>query len=56
MLVNTEGIVFNSIKYGESSQISKVYTKEFGLLSIISSSSSKSKQKNRMYFQALSAI
>src|SRR5690554_2127709 len=56
MLVNTEGIVFNSIKYGESSQISMVYTKEFGLLSIISSSSSKSKQKNRMYFQALSAI
>lgn len=56
MLVNTEGIVLNSIKYGESSQISKVYTKKHGLVSIISSSGKKTKYKSRIYFQALAAI
>src|SRR5690554_544096 len=56
MLVSTEGIVLNSIKYGENSQISKVYTKKHGLVSIITSSGNKTNQKSRIYFQALSNI
>lgn len=35
MLVKTEGIVLNNIKYSESSIIARIYTKEFGLLSFL---------------------
>ncbi|MBU6205534.1 MAG: DNA repair protein RecO [Bacteroidetes bacterium] len=47
MLHKTTGIVFRTIKYAETSVISTIYTREFGLLSFIISGvrSAKSKQK-----------
>ena len=35
MLLKGEGIVLKSIKYGEKSQICSVFTKEYGVLSVI---------------------
>jgi DNA repair protein RecO (recombination protein O) len=47
MLTNTGGIVLHSIKYGESSVIVNIYTKEFGrqayLMNVVRSKKSKNK-------------
>lgn len=47
MLCNTKGIVLHNIKYGESSIICKIFTKDYGLLSFIVNGirSSKSREK-----------
>lgn len=47
MLQHTRGIVFRSVKYGETSLISKIYTEQFGLQSYIIKGirSAKSKMK-----------
>ena len=56
MLISSEGIVVQSIKYGESSAISHVISKEKGLLSVISSRPKSKKNRTANYFQPLSAI
>lgn len=56
MLLQSEGFVLQSLKYGESSQISKIFTKEKGLLSVISSRSKSKKSRQANYFQPLTAI
>jgi DNA repair protein RecO (recombination protein O) len=57
MLDKTEGIVLKTTKYSESSIISKVFTKKFGLLSFIIQGirSSKNKQKGNL-FQPLNIL
>jgi len=57
MLVKTRGIVLNSIKYSDSSIITKIYTEEFGLLSFIVRGVRK--RKARMpasFFQAFTLV
>lgn len=57
MLVKTRGIVLNSIKYSDSSIITKIYTEEFGLLSFIVRGVRK--RKARMpasFFQAFTIV
>ena len=56
MLLKSEGIVLHSIKYGESSQISKVLSKEKGLISLLSSRHKSKKNKKTNYFEPLSSI
>lgn len=56
MLLKGEGIVIKSIKYGESSFISALYTKEFGLISVIHNRANNKKRKEPNYFQALSYV
>lgn len=50
MLYKTQGIVLRTIKYGESSVICKIYTREFGLKSYLVNSvrSSRAKHKQGM--------
>lgn len=45
MLEKTEGIVLNSIKYGDSSKIIQVFTKNFGKLSFIAKGAFNTKSK-----------
>lgn len=47
MLVSTEGIVLHSIKYGESSLIATIYTRESGRQSYLINSARGKKSKNR---------
>jgi len=47
MLHKTKGIVLKTIKYGESSVISKIYTEQFGLQTYIINSVRSSKSKNK---------
>lgn len=47
MLVTTEGIVLHFIKYGESSVISTVYTRDFGRQSYMINAALGKKAKNR---------
>ncbi len=47
MLVNTEGIVLHSIKYGESSIIATIYTSEFGKQSYLINAARSKKSKNK---------
>jgi len=57
MLHKTQGIVLNSIKYSESSIITRIYTEEFGLLSFIVRGVRK--RKSRMpssFFQAFTIV
>lgn len=35
-IINTEGIVLGEVNYSESSKILKVFTKDYGLISIMS--------------------
>lgn len=56
MLLQSEGIVLQSINYGENSQISKILSKEKGLISVISSKSKRKKSKQTNYFQPLSPV
>tara|TARA_R110002050_G_scaffold78357_1_gene167291 strand:+ start:17455 stop:18156 length:702 start_codon:yes stop_codon:yes gene_type:complete len=56
MLLKGEGIVLKSIKYGEKSQICSVFTKEYGVLSVIHNRIINKKRRDPNYFQALSHI
>ena len=56
MLLSSEGIVLGSIKYGDSSIISHVFSKEKGLISLISSTSKKGKSSFKSYLQPLCFI
>lgn len=47
MLVTTEGIVLHFIKYGESSVIATVYTRDFGRQSYIVNAARSKKSKNK---------
>lgn len=47
MLVKTEGIVLHSVKYGESSLITTVYTKALGRQSYIINAARSKKSKNK---------
>ncbi len=47
MLINTEGIVLHSLKYGESSIITTIYTKALGRQSYIINASRSKKSKNK---------
>ncbi len=57
MLVKTKGIVFKSIKYGENSLITDIFTEELGLRSyIINGVSSKSGNNKMVFFQPASLL
>lgn len=56
MLLSTKGVVLQSIKYGDSSLISKVFSQEKGLLSIISNRSKGKKNKSINYLQPLGMV
>jgi len=56
MLLSSEGIVLGSIKYGDSSTISHVFSKEKGLISLISSTPKKGKSSFKSYLQPLCFI
>jgi DNA repair protein RecO (recombination protein O) len=47
MLVTTEGIVLHFIKYGESSVISTIYTRDFGRQSYLINAARSKKSKNK---------
>ena len=47
MLATTEGIVLHFIKYGESSVIATIYTREFGRQSFLINSARSKKSKNK---------
>ncbi|MDB4584332.1 DNA repair protein RecO [Draconibacterium sp.] len=47
MLVSTEGIVLHFIKYGESSVISSIYTRDFGRQSYLINAARSKKSKNK---------
>ena len=47
MLVTTEGIVLHYIKYGESSVISTIYTRDFGRQAYLINSARSKKSRNR---------
>ena len=47
MLASTEGIVLHSIKYGESSVISTIYTRDFGRQSYLVNAARSIKSKNK---------
>ena len=47
MLVTTEGIVLHFIKYGESSIIATIYTREFGRQSFLINAARSKKSKNK---------
>ncbi len=53
MIVQSRGIVLNSIKYGDSSFIVKIFTEQLGLLSFIirRSKSRKSSNSTKIYFK-----
>ena len=55
MYHNTKGIVLNSIKYAETSIISKVYTLEFGLQAYIVNGVRKKNGKST-YYQPLTLL
>ncbi len=57
MLSKTRGVVFNFIKYRESSIIAKIFTEEFGLQSYIVNSVRSAKARPRMaLFQPLTLL
>lgn len=57
MIYKSQGIILHSIKFGESSLITKVYTKNAGLISLMARSVRKSKNRNNQaFFQALNQV
>ncbi len=56
MLLSSEGIILGSTKYGESSIIGHVLSKENGLLSVIASRSKKKRNVISNYFSPLSHV
>lgn len=55
MLVKTEGIVLHSMKYSESSVISHIYTKDYGVVSFIMNNV-RGKRSKAAYFQPFAHI
>lgn len=47
MLISTEGIVLHSIKYGDSSLISTIYTRDYGRQSYLVNGARSTKSKNK---------
>jgi DNA repair protein RecO (recombination protein O) len=47
MLVSTEGIVLHHIKYGESSVIATIYTRDFGRQSYLVNAARSKKSQNK---------
>lgn len=56
MITQTKAIVLNTLRYGENSFIAKVYTKDYGLLSLIASSGSKKDKRIKNYLSPLSQL
>jgi DNA repair protein RecO (recombination protein O) len=56
MLFTTEGIVISYIKYGETSVIARIYTRDFGLRSYIQNGTRSLKGNKVALFQPLSVI
>jgi DNA repair protein RecO (recombination protein O) len=57
MLAKTQGIVLSSIKYAESSIITKIYTEEFGMLSFMVRGVRKRKARiSASFFQAFTLV
>lgn len=56
MITKTEAIVLKTIKYGDSSLIVKVYSKDYGVLSIIAGSGGKKGRKLKSYFSPLNLL
>ncbi len=56
MLLESNAVVLQSIKYGENSLISKVLSEERGLISLLSNKTKSKKNKQGNFFQPLSAI
>lgn len=56
MHVNSKAIALNSLNYGDNSLISKVYSKEFGFISLISSLRKNKKQNIKPFFDPLNCI
>ncbi|TVR43292.1 MAG: DNA repair protein RecO [Bacteroidia bacterium] len=57
MIRNTEGIVLHTLKYGESSLIARIYTRDMGMQSYLVRGVRKSKSRNRqMLFQPLTLV
>lgn len=56
MITQTEAIVLKTIKYGDSSHIVKVYTQDYGILSLIAASGGRKGKKTKSYFSALNVI
>jgi DNA repair protein RecO (recombination protein O) len=51
MLLSSEGIVLTTVKYGESSYISKVFSEKKGIVSLISNRSKSRKNKSHLFHQ-----
>ncbi|OGU14594.1 MAG: DNA repair protein RecO [Ignavibacteria bacterium GWB2_35_12] len=45
MIINTEAIILKSIKYGDSSKILSIFTRDFGRLSVIAKGARQTKSK-----------
>lgn len=56
MITQTKAVVLNTLRYGDSSLIAKVYSQDYGLLSIITSSGSKKGKRIKNYFSPLSQL
>jgi len=54
--INSKAIALSSLNYGDNSLISKVYSKEFGFISLISSARKNKKQGLKHYFDPLNCI
>jgi DNA repair protein RecO (recombination protein O) len=53
MLLGSEGIVLTTVKYGDNSYISKVFSEEKGIVSLISNRSKSKKNKSHLFHQPL---
>lgn len=56
MITQTKAIVLNSIRYGDNSIIVKVYTQDYGLLSLIANYGGKKRKRIKNYFSPLSQL
>lgn len=56
MLLSSNGIVLNSLNYGDNSLISKVFSKDQGLITVISNKKKGKRKGQSNYFQPLNAI
>ena len=56
MLATTEGIVLRVLKYGESSIITDILTKEYGFRSYIMNGVRKSKKSKAAFFQPMNCV
>lgn len=56
MRVNSKAIALNSLNYGDNSLICKVYSKEFGFISLISTLRKNKKQNIKPFFDPLNCI